>query len=80
MPLYEYFCQDCRKTFSQRRSFAEANDPAGCPSCHSRHTRKVLAAVAFISNGGQATAPSASKDSAPMTTGGCGCGSCGCGM
>jgi len=79
MPLYEYFCHDCRTTFSERRSFTEAGDEAMCPNCESAHTRKVIAAVAFISNGKQPAVGSAGKLPAPTSSSGCGCGSCGCG-
>ncbi len=81
MPLYEFFCYDCRTTFSERRSFSQAGDAAECPQCLSQHTRKVIGAVAVISDG---TRPignplTTSGDAAQAVSGGCGCGACSCG-
>jgi putative FmdB family regulatory protein len=80
MPVYQYQCRNCESTFEQRRPFNQSSDPADCPTCGSDHTRKLLAAVRFISNGGSAGPMAA--DSIPVSMsggGGCGCGSCSCG-
>src|ERR687896_410375 len=39
VPVYAFICDDCGP-FEQRRSFTEAGDPMGCPSC-GRETRRV---------------------------------------
>lgn len=73
MPLYEYRCRDCEATFELRRSMAEANDPAPCPSGHVNSVKllSVFASVGASTGGGSAPAP--------MPMGGGGCGSaCGC--
>jgi putative FmdB family regulatory protein len=79
MPQYEFQCQECRVTFKERRSFSQSGDVAVCPSCDSSHTKKVLSAVAFISNGGRSSAASTDSVPVPISSGGCGCGSCSCG-
>jgi len=81
MPLYEFFCYDCRTTFGERRSFSQAGDAAECPQCLSQHTRKVIGAVAIISDGTRPTANPLAADAktAQSASAGCGCGACSCG-
>jgi len=81
MPLYEFFCYDCRTTFSLKRSFSQAGDAGVCPEGLNHHTRKVIAAVAVISNGTRSTGNSLSTSGkASQSLGsGCGCGACSCG-
>ncbi|MBI2305098.1 MAG: zinc ribbon domain-containing protein [Chloroflexi bacterium] len=33
MPLYEYYCKQCRRYFDTIRSIAQSASPAPCPSC-----------------------------------------------
>ena len=33
MPIYEYFCPQCRKEFELMRPFSESNAPGTCPTC-----------------------------------------------
>lgn len=78
MPLYEYQCHDCNTVFKERKTFAQSSETAVCPTCTSVETRKLLGAVAFISNGRLPT----SDHSIPLNLsgGGCACGgSCTCG-
>ena len=77
MPLYEYMCLDCSSTFERRRSFAQADEPAECPTCEGNRTRKAFASIALI--GGRGTAVDSAASGAAFQ-GGCGCGAgmCGC--
>ncbi|MEN8614492.1 zinc ribbon domain-containing protein [Dehalogenimonas sp. THU2] len=34
MPIYEYICPECRKTFELRRSFSESDAITHCPTCN----------------------------------------------
>lgn len=74
MPMYEYACASCGRTFEELvRSAGEAESPA-CPHCKSRKTERRVSVFAARSGG--------STDPAPM---GGGCGRCGdptgpCGM
>ena len=66
MPIYEFECRKCNKTFEKllKRMDEKAKEP--CPSCGSKDTARKLSVFA-------ATASSGSKrDSAPQ-----GCGRCG---
>lgn len=66
MPYYEFFCDDCRDVFEERRKMSESDDPAPCPTC-GREARRVISLVnSFTSSGGQKRA----------VAGGGGCGSC----
>ncbi len=47
MPLYEYRCLDCDKTFEKMVSFSQdPNVPQECPECHGNHTRKQITTFA----------------------------------
>ena len=71
MPLYEYYCSDCRTTFDALRSMDKADTPIACAECEGEHTARVLS-VFFARSEGK---------SAATTGGGCagGNGACGCG-
>lgn len=67
MPCYQFACLDCETSFELKRPFAQASDPATCPTCDSPHTQKQLNAIAFQT----------SSISVPMRNQGCG-GGCAC--
>lgn len=50
MPIYEYFCGDCRKRVSVFfRTFSEASDEAArCPTCQGAHLRRLVSRVAVL--------------------------------
>jgi len=50
MPIYEYFCADCRKRVSVFfRTMSEASDEAArCPNCQSAHLRRLVSRVAVL--------------------------------
>jgi putative FmdB family regulatory protein len=69
MPVYEYRCDECHERFEMRRSYAESDAPAACPTCHQPRTHRLLSnfvAMTASSNGGAATA----------VAGGGGCSGC----
>lgn len=74
MPLYEYYCAECRNTFDALRSMDKADMTIQCKHCESRSTSRVLSIFAPRSKGADNTVTPA------MTRGGGCCGgSCGCG-
>ncbi|MBM3805251.1 MAG: zinc ribbon domain-containing protein [Actinobacteria bacterium] len=76
MPTYEFRCRECEQVFEERRSMAQANEPAVCPQGHNNAVR-LLSVFASV-GGDSAPAPSASAPSAlTPKMGGCGSG-CGC--
>ncbi len=73
MPLYEYYCLDCRTVFDLLRAMQHADAPVRCPACEGERTRRALSLVAA-----RAAAAGGTDTAAP--SGGCGCGgACACG-
>jgi putative FmdB family regulatory protein len=55
MPIYEYRCSDCDRSFEA--FVRHAHDDAVCPVCHNRNlTREMSTFAARASNGDAATA------------------------
>jgi putative FmdB family regulatory protein len=73
MPLYEYYCADCRTKFEARRPMREADTAIACAECESQRTTRVLSLFAMI---GSAKRSDSAMPSANF--GGCCGGSCGC--
>ncbi len=50
MPIYEYYCSDCRKRVNVFfRSMSAASDEAArCPTCEGAHLRRLLSRVAVL--------------------------------
>ncbi len=75
MPLYEYFCPDCRTKFTALRSMKEADTVIACETCEGERPSRVLSTFAIHGkSGGSAVAEMESASS----TGGCCGGACGC--
>ena len=49
MPIYEYYCPNCRREFELMRPFRESGSPGTCPAC-GREVAKVPSV--FASNEG----------------------------
>jgi putative FmdB family regulatory protein len=75
MPIYEYRCEDCDRSFEVLTSFGERDRGQICPSCESRKTRVLVSSFASI---GGSSEFSSTLPMAPSGGGCCG-GSCGCG-
>lgn len=74
MPIYDYRCEECGKTYDVFHKVREVIEDVVCPSCGSaRHTR-LLSAPSFSMGSSTGSGPS---DVPPCTTGGCCGGSCG---
>jgi putative FmdB family regulatory protein len=74
MPLYEYYCSDCRSKFELLVSHKHA-DEVVCMKCHSEKVRRLLSV--FVSQRG--SGEDSSYDDAAPGMGGCACGGGGCG-
>jgi len=64
MPLFEYTCRDCGRTFE---AFVTAARPAGCPSCESTNLDKLLSSPGMVGASG-------TERSQPQSQGFGGCG------
>ena len=72
MPLYEYWCPECKKTFEKLQPMGIKSGDVKCARCGAL-TKKMLSVFATMSR-------SADGESHFMGGGGCACGgNCGCG-
>jgi putative FmdB family regulatory protein len=76
MPLYEYYCAECRTKFEALRPMNKADAAIQCKSCESVRTSRVLSLFAATSKS-EGTAQAFSRNMGGG--GGCCGGMCGCG-
>ncbi len=69
MPLYEYRCPACRKTFELLQPMSRSAEPATCPRGHTHATRTVSLIAAPAREG----SPAASQAACACGNGACGC-------
>jgi len=75
MPLYEYYCADCRTKFDALRPMSQADAPIQCKECEGMRTSRALSLFAAH----RPSPGNVSQSSAPLTGGGGCCGGmCGC--
>ena len=46
MPLYEYQCRSCGKTFEMLRRMKDADSDLECPECHSKEVERQFSTFA----------------------------------
>jgi putative FmdB family regulatory protein len=46
MPMYEYRCRNCGKSFEQLRRMSDADRDLECPDCHSPQVERQLSQFA----------------------------------
>ncbi len=81
MPLYEYYCSDCRGKFEVLTSYEASQGAMLCATCHGSNVRKLLSVFARPSRGGDDGDFGEFSDGGEDFDGGgcaCGGGSCGC--
>jgi putative FmdB family regulatory protein len=72
MPIYEYFCPECRAPFEKLRPMQSNDSEVTCPRCGSP-VKRMLSVVAAVNRS------SSGSDTYASSGGGCGCGgNCGC--
>ena len=76
MPLYEYYCSNCKSRFELLVSHRHANDIV-CIKCHSEKVRRLLSLFALPHNG-EDDGSYQYDDTAP-SLGSCACGNSDCG-
>jgi putative FmdB family regulatory protein len=54
MPIYEYECESCQKTFEQL-VFKDIDEKPTCPCCGSTQTRKLISCASFLGSSGAGT-------------------------
>jgi putative FmdB family regulatory protein len=83
MPIYEYYCSDCRRKFEKMSSFA-ASSGVACPTCQGERVRKLFSVFARSGRGDSSDADDYTLDDYGADSdggyGGCSCGgACSCG-
>ncbi|MBI2429348.1 MAG: zinc ribbon domain-containing protein [Ignavibacteriales bacterium] len=74
MPTYEYICSDCNKRYDVFHKVREVEEDVICPSCGSRH-RKRLMSVTSMTMAGTASS-SFSESTSSCESGSCCGGAC----
>lgn len=89
MPLYEFYCADCRGKFEVLTSYERSLGAIACTTCEGTNVRKLLSVVARPRRGagddggdwGDFGGDDYEGESSGPEAGGCGCGgACSCGM
>ena len=76
MPIFDYQCADCGKTYDVFHKVREVIDDVVCPGCGStKHTR--LISAPNVSVGGVSLSRSSRQSSEDFNGGCCGGGACG---
>ncbi len=63
MPIYEYTCPGCGRTFEKRVSFTESDERQDCPHCGNKHARRQMSLIARTSTGSTRTSAASSSAS-----------------
>ena len=61
MPIYEYRCSDCEKTFSRLQKIGAGTGGVKCPKCESEKVERLLSSFASTSGSPDVACPSASS-------------------
>ena len=68
MPIYEYYCESCKREFETL--VFRSSDPVTCPTCSTENVQRVLSVCGFKSGGDKGAA------SSRMGSGASGCSGC----
>ncbi|HEX6796117.1 MAG TPA: FmdB family zinc ribbon protein [Ktedonobacterales bacterium] len=86
MPLYEFYCADCRGKFEVLTSYERSLSAIACTTCEGTNVRKLLSVVARPrrnagDDGDWGDFGGDDYEGESGSAGGCGCGgACSCGM
>ncbi|MBI2867308.1 MAG: zinc ribbon domain-containing protein [Chloroflexi bacterium] len=75
MPLYEYYCSQCKSTFEKRLPMSRSQGDEPCPECQKPSKRAISVFASFVS-GGEATMSADRPSPSDMAGGMCGNGGC----
>jgi putative FmdB family regulatory protein len=88
MPIYEYYCKDCRNKFELLTTYTESEVDIECSQCHGSNVRKLFSVFArargggddFGDDGGYGDGDDFGDEGEYMSGGSCACGggACGC--
>jgi putative FmdB family regulatory protein len=84
MPLYEYYCKDCRSKFELLTTYTESEVDVECARCHGANVRKLISVFARTRSANSGFGGDFAADAGDdfgddgEGSGGCCGGSCGC--
>jgi putative FmdB family regulatory protein len=67
MPLYEYVCLNCGKSFELLVDFSETKEQKECPSCKSNHTNRIISSFASLGIGNSITTSTSCSSNSRFT-------------
>lgn len=70
MPMYEFHCEACEKSFDHMTTMSQRDAKVVCPHCGSKKTGRKLSAVGV----GAGSARPGAAGGGHVHSGGCGCG------
>jgi len=77
MPIYDYKCNTCGKTYDVFHKVREVVDDVVCPSCESKNHTRLLSAPNVSMGGSSSSSFGDYSPASSCETGGCCGGSCG---
>jgi putative FmdB family regulatory protein len=66
MPIYEYTCKACDRSFEELVLRRSDEDQVRCPACHGRKVEKRVSRPAAARSGGDAGGPAPSAGCGPV--------------
>ncbi|MBB6049249.1 FmdB family zinc ribbon protein [Armatimonas rosea] len=73
MPIYEYRCKPCERSFETLRTLSQKDEPTPCPSCGTPTKTRLLSMVAaHVSADGAGACATSAALNMPCCGGGCG--------
>ncbi len=76
MPIYEFECNECHKTFEKLCSMKEDLSQVPCEYCHVKNVKKKMSSFATGNQRTSLDLGGHSDEHSPSHSGGCSCGSC----
>jgi len=79
MPIYDFYCSDCRERFELLTSYATSAGEIACPNCQGSRVRKLFSVFATSGRASDSGEYGSYGEDAGYS-GGCACGgACSCG-
>jgi putative FmdB family regulatory protein len=75
MPIYEYFCPNCKLKFELLRPLSQSNETASCPHCHNG-TERIFSSFASFSKSSEGVSTPIGGDSPCSTCSAISCAAC----
>ncbi|MCI5194636.1 MAG: zinc ribbon domain-containing protein [Candidatus Electrothrix sp. AW5] len=69
MPIYEYVCAKCTKSFEILKTSSNDNETITCPECKSLEVKKTISSGSFRMNSAGASAPCGPPSGCPSNAG-----------